>query len=592
MGNTNRKKRNLSLAGGLFAALCIIVVLMISCMGDRPDDTASISETAGEEASAPTEESASELTVLSPSPQPTPSLEPPITPVQTPEPEPEPAPPWLTFLPHSVPETDPLREKFNYTYAVEAGGSKVEEYLNPEPIQFVMPEDYTDVEGILTFRGNNFRNSASYGTANITEGKLSQVYRFNTGTLANWTGTGWTGQPVIIKWDFELQQKMNLLPEKIDKEGLVEVIQGAVDGYVYFFDLEDGKPTRNKLRFGEPIKGGVCVDPRGYPILYIGQGDVKTTGRNGYYIYSLLDFERLYYLNGSDSFALAYWGAFDGNPLFDIPNDRMYLCGENGLVYNIKLNTVFDLEAGDLSIDPEIVKYRFSSSTIRRRAIESSSAAFANYLFTADSSGIVQCIDLMTFTPVWVRDCIDDTDASNVLDWEEQNGMLALYTACGVEHQGAGGLAYIRKLNAENGELLWENSYPCHLDIGVSGGVLATPVLGKGDMSELAVFWVGKVRNMGGGVLVAFDKYTGEIVWEKVMPSYGWSSPVDVYTDAGIGYIVVCDANNTMFLVRGTTGEVLDRFNTGNNTESSPAVYGDMVVVGTRGCVVFGVRIT
>ena len=366
-----------------------------------------------------------------------------------------------------------------------------------------------------------------------------------------------------------------------------------MDGYVYFFDLDDGKPTRNKMRFGEPIKGSVTIDPRGYPILYIGQGDIKTTGRNGYYIYSLIDYERMYYINGTDKFALMTWGAFDGNPLFDIPNDRMILNGENGLIYNIKLNTMFDLDAGEISIEPETVKYRYNTSTMKRRSMESSPAAFANYIFTADSTGFVQCVDLMTFTPVWVRDCTDDTDASPVLDWEEENEMLALYTACGVEYQGEGGLAYIRKLNAENGDLLWEHTYPCLLNIAVSGGVLATPVIGRGDISNLAIFWVAKVRNMGGGgVLVAFDKYSGEVVWETVLPSYGWSSPAAVYTGSGTGYLVVCDADSSMFLIRGATGEVLDKFRTGTNTEASPAVFGNMVVVGTRGCVMFGVRVS
>ncbi|MCL1835545.1 MAG: pyrrolo-quinoline quinone [Oscillospiraceae bacterium] len=610
MGHTNRQKRGITLAAALLAILCMVVLLMVSCLNNRANETLSISGAPGESQQvSPPESSVEPSSELSPTASQTPQTsstpqaqteasqetpqetEPELEP--EPEPEPPPPPPWLTFSPGCVDDTDPLREVLKYTYAVQAGGTTVEEYLNPELIQFTMPEDYTKVEGVTTFRGNNFRDSATYGTADITEEKLTEVYRVGTGTLANWSGTAWTGQPAIIKWDYELQQKMNLLPGKIDKEGLVEVIQGAVDGYVYFFDLEDGKPTRNRLNFGEPIKGAVTVDPRGYPILYIGQGDIKTTGRNGYYIYSLFDFKRMYYLNGTDNFALMTWGAFDGNPLFDIPNDRMILNGENGLLYNIKLNTVFDLEAGEISIDPEFVKYRYNTGTMKRRSMESSLAAFANYAFTADSTGFVQCVDLMTFTPVWVRDCTDDTDASPVLDWEEENGLLALYTACGVEYQGAGGLAYIRKLNAENGDLLWEHTYPCHLDIAVSGGVLATPVVGRGDMSHLVIFWVAKVRNMGGGgVLVAFDKYTGEIVWENVLPSYGWSSPVAVYTDAGTGYLVVCDASSTMFLVRGTTGEILDKFRTGSNAEASPAVYGNMVVVGTRGCIIFGVRIS
>ena len=76
------------------------------------------------------------------------------------------------------------------------------------------------------------------------------------------------------------------------------------------------------------------------------------------------------------------------------------------------------------------------------------------------------------------------------------------------------------------------------------------------------------------------------------MPSYGWSSPVGVYNEDGKGYIVVCDAVGRMFLVRGTTGEILDSIHLGDNVEASPAVFGNMVVVGTRGCVIYGIRMS
>ena len=76
------------------------------------------------------------------------------------------------------------------------------------------------------------------------------------------------------------------------------------------------------------------------------------------------------------------------------------------------------------------------------------------------------------------------------------------------------------------------------------------------------------------------------------MPYYGWSSPVGVYTEDGRGYIVVCDAAGRMFFVRGATGELLDTIHLGDNVEASPAVYGNMIVVGTRGQRIFGIRIS
>ena len=531
----------------------------------------------------------------SPTPEPTPELTPEQPPGPTPDPTPEPTPiPWKLFSPHSIPETDPYRAGLNYSFDIKVGDNVVTEYTNPDQIFLGMPEEYTEMPGITTFRGNNFRDNASYGTTNITNGVLSEVYRFGTGSLSTWTGVGWVGQPVIVELDYDVQQQMNLLPGKKEKEGLVEVIQGAMDGYVYFFDLHDGQPTRNKLNFGEPIKGGVTVDPRGYPLLFIGQGDVITFTRGGYFLYSLIDFELLHFINGRNSFAHRTHRGCDGNPLFDAENDRLFIAAENGLIHNIKLNTVYDRDAGKISVNPEFVYYRYTSNLNtrgQRQGIENSIAIFDHHAFTADNAGLLQCVDLMTFTPVWVRDVSDDTDASIVLEWEEENQMLALYTGSQTDFSST---SYLRKINAENGELLWEYTYECFTDVNVSGGLLATPVVGRGDISDLVIFFVGKVRGRGGGgALVAFDKQTGAVVWENIRPNYGWSSPVAVYNEDGKSYLIVCDSQGNMALVRGTTGAVLTTMSLGGaNIEASPAVYGNMVVVGTRGQRVYGIRLS
>ena len=138
--------------------------------------------------------------------EPTPEPEP----VAEPEPEPEPLPPlpWEMFLPHFLPETDPFNGLFDYKYDVLANGEIVEEFLNPEPIFFGLPDSYAQTESVTTFRGNNFRNDPTFGTVNITEGKLTEMYRLGTGTLDHWSGVGWSGEPAIVKWDFEIQQKI------------------------------------------------------------------------------------------------------------------------------------------------------------------------------------------------------------------------------------------------------------------------------------------------------------------------------------------------------------------------------------------------
>ncbi|MCL2365615.1 MAG: PQQ-binding-like beta-propeller repeat protein [Oscillospiraceae bacterium] len=521
------------------------------------------------------------------------------------EPEPIPAP-YERFRPYSLPETAP--ESFrNLAFANAIGGSTY-------PVHFGMPESYSTL-GITTFRGNNFRNNATWGTLERSPSRLAIRYQQNVGSMSRrdtitcaaagcavvgcaevhqinivWQGVGWPGQPAIITWDFEVQQLMNIHPNMREREGLVEVIQSGLDGYIYFFELQTGQPTRPRLFFGETIKAGVSIDPRGYPLMFIGQGDQMRGERFGFYIYSLIDGSELFYLNGRDPFSMRWWGAFDGNPLVDSANDRLIVAGENGVVYSIELNTEFDKEAGTISIDPVLSRFRSTGS--RRLGTENSPAAFSHYLFFADNSGIIICLDLKTMEPVWVFDAGDDTDASLVLDWEEAYERLVLYTGTQVDLQGHGGRAFIRKLNATNGEVLWEHSIPCHFNARVNGGVTATPVVGQYDISDLVIFWVAMVIDRGGGgALIAFDRQSGEIVWETILPNFGWSSPVAIYTEDGRSYLIVSDSIGDMRLIRGATGEVIYRLRLGGNVEASPVVFGNFIVVGTRGQRIFGIEI-
>ena len=515
-------------------------------------------------------------------PEPTPKPSPVPTPVPTPSPTPA---PWEVFRPYSTETSNPENIRgFRFD-------SRIEGELGP--IHFGMPYTYSRIAGITTFRGNNFRDTATWGEPiEVTERRLEERFQFRIGSCCHgrWTGVGWTGQPAIVQWDFQVQQLMNIHPPFRYDPNLVEVIQGAMDGNVYFFCLQTGVHTRPPLRIGVVIKGGVTIDPRGYPLLYVGQGDTYGSLRFGYYIFSLINFEELFFLNGNEPIAPRRWGAFDSNPLFDMVNDRMILCGENGVVYNFLLNTNFNREAGTITIDPVISRYWFHTG--RRLGIENSPSALGHYLFFADNSGTIQCLNLLTFEPVWVFEAGDDTDSTMVMEWNEQQQRLFLYTATQVDLQHRNGYSYIRKLDALNGTVLWEHRYFCVYNTAVNGGVTASPYLGRHDIDNLVIFWVAKVIGRGGsGVLVAIDRNTGEIVWETIFPQWGWSSPVAVYTDDGTSYLVVSDSAGRMHLLQGTTGEILYRLNLGGNIEASPAVWGNMIVVGTRGQRVFGIEI-
>ena len=518
-------------------------------------------------------------------PEQTPSPTPAPTPEPTPTPTPEPTPhPWEIFSPHPLPETNPA------TFPRFAFENRINEYMTLYPIHFGMPEDYTDVIGVTTFRGNNFRNDPTWGNVTMSERRLEVRYEIRIGQLGRWTGVGWTGQPAIVQWDCETREMMNLHEHFRYQVGLIEVIQGTMDGHVYFFELETGEETRPRLRFNENIKGSVTLDARGYPLLYIGQGDNIHGGRFGYYIFCLITFDELFFINGMAGYVPRRWGAFDANPLFDTDRDRVIIAGENGVIYSVVLNTEFDRPAGTISINPLVSRYWHTGS--RRLGTENSPAAFGHYLFFADNAGWIQCLDLRTLEPVWVMDAGDDTDSSLVLEWEEENERLVIFTATQLDLRRQAGDAYVRKLDAATGETLWLQAIRCGYNTAVNGGVTATPVVGRHDISHLVIHSVARTLGRAGyGMIIAFCKETGDIVWEFPMSAFGWSSPVAVYTEDGTSYIVVSDSIGRMYLLRGTTGEEFYQINLGGNVEASPAVFGNMLVVGTRGQRIFGIEI-
>ena len=79
---------------------------------------------------------------------------------------------------------------------------------------------YLSQNSIATFRGNNHRNGGAYGTANILQKQMEILWDFDTQQLpgASWSGSGWTGQPLIVTWDAATQSYMDLMPEKKAKE--------------------------------------------------------------------------------------------------------------------------------------------------------------------------------------------------------------------------------------------------------------------------------------------------------------------------------------------------------------------------------------
>ena len=304
-------------------------------------------------------------------------------------------------------------------------GAAAEGFTMAEPISFDDAGSYFKLTGIPTFRGNNYRNGASIGTANVSEGKLNKIYEKITSALQApdgnvWTGSGWTGQPLVAQWPYETRQIMTYMYDWArNKETLTEVIYATMDGFVYFFELETGEATRDPLFLGYTFKGAGALDPRGIPILYVGAGYQSMQGDGRVLVVSLVDGSLMYSFGAADGYASRTWSMYDASPLVDAETDQLIYPGENGLLYIVKLNTAYDEAAGTLNMYPnEPIRWRYNgvrTGTAFWVGVEASPVCWSHYLYMADNGGNFMCLDLNNLQLVWVQNVLDDTNCTPVL---------------------------------------------------------------------------------------------------------------------------------------------------------------------------------
>jgi outer membrane protein assembly factor BamB len=515
--------------------------------------------------------------------------------------------PPLEFRPYYIEETHP--DKMLKSTAIMANGEIVNSFSFDKRIDFGFGDSYTQFDGISTFRGNNFRDTGSFGRADIQNAKFREAWRVNTGSLvapdgAVWTGHGWTGQTLISKWPIETRKVMtNMYEWAREQEELIEIIYPAMDGFVYFNELETGKATRDKLNLGFTFKGSGAIDPRGYPLLYVGAGYDSAKGSARIFIVNLLDGSVLMTFGNGDAFAPRNWPMADVSPLIDAETDKLLYPSENGVLYIVELNSNFDQEAGIMTIDPSpLYKWRFVGhrshvNSMYWLGFESSPVIWRGHMFLGDNGGHFVCIDLNTLEAVWVLDNIDDTNCSPVLAIED--GHPYIYLSMAFHGNGwrapadSSAVVPIRKIDAQTGEIIWSTEYYCYTARALSGGVQGTLALGKHQLRDLIFVPIARAPTRGAGILAALNRYTGEVIWEFQTANFSWSSPVCVYDSDGRGYVIYCcTIGGNMYLLNGLTGELLDTIHLGGTVEASPAVYNNMIVIGTRAQRIWGIELT
>jgi outer membrane protein assembly factor BamB len=422
------------------------------------------------------------------------------------------------------------------------------------------------------FRGNPTRSW--YGTGPLPQNKPKKLWRYPSdkplcaestalGKTKKWCGSGWTGQPVV--WERQ--------------DGVTEIIVGTYDKAVHFIDAETGKPTRNPFPTGDIIKGSVSIDPDGFPLLYFGSRD------NKFRILSLDegDAKELFSIEGQIKGGL--WNNdWDGNAI--ILNDFLIEGGENSWFYTFKLNRGYD-SSGKVKIAPQkVVQMKGWTDQLLKDvgdktvSIESSAAAFGNYVYYTNSGGLVTGLDMTKiktgeaypFFRFWAG---DDIDASPVID---SQGMV--YVAAEYERKSekakarADEVGQLIKLNPMKPDdpVVWSVKLNQTLGDGV-GGIWATPALDEKNKVMYVPTHTGK--------LLAVNTDNGQEYWRINLGLHEWSSPVVIENNLLLGLchsagLAMYDVTNVRNPVPKWTVKV------GGCVESTPAVWKGKIYVGSR----------
>lgn len=447
---------------------------------------------------------------------------------------------------------------------------------------------YQNCKGIFTFRGSPLRDANFYCKTDSVPTKISIAWTYSTDFDTTKTdfgiwggGTGWTGQPLYVEWNNDQVAKIKSECDSLTSNfANKEVIIGSLSGNVHFINYETGKASRKPLSGGNNIKGTPMLDPRGNGNLYVGQGIPRETPIGAVVIdlfsHKINDFFP------NDSNAWRSWGAYDASPI--IAGNFLFRVGENGTIYK------YSLEGKNIKLHSTL---RYKANGNNAAGIEASMSVYRNYGYTADNHGNILCINLNNLQPVWYYNNHDDSDASIVIELE--NGKPYLYTGCEIDKQGNDGLCYIVKLDAVTGEKIWEQTINCKkMNLGgkhFDGGMYSTPLLGRGNCSNLIFTNICLNDPAGYGSFYAFDKQTGEIAYSTALRHYAWSSPIAIMNSKDEMYIFTGDTKGNAYIIEGFTGKILACEPIGINFESSPIAVDNHIIIGSRGTNIYKLKI-
>ena len=448
-------------------------------------------------------------------------------------------------------------------------------------------DPYQSPHNHIAFRANQLRDADFGGKVKGTPKEIVQDWVFQTPidntptSLGVWGGgTGWTSQPLYVEWQEEMVKKFRNSPSaRLTADfSPKEIVVASLCGQLCFINFHTGKASREPLDLGNPLKGTPMIDPRMNGLLYSGHA-LRAKADVCQNAVDLVTRSLVMQSPGNNPKAFRHWPGSDSSPIF--ADGFVFWPSENGLIYK------YDMRADKGKVH-SMLRYTCKGTGVAP-GVESSMCVYKNYGYVGDNHGNVFCLNLNTMKPVWYYDNHDDIDASIVC--EVLNGHPYVYVACEVDRQGDAGSCRFAKLDGLSGEPVWAIQVPCtkmtinkkHFD----GGMYSTPLLGKGNCSQLIFSTLANDGTNGMGHFYAWDKRSGKQVYKVPLKCYSWSSPVAFYNENNELFIVLGDTSGRLYLIEGKSGKILFDKVFGANFESSPVVVGNSLVVGSRGSSVY-----
>jgi len=430
---------------------------------------------------------------------------------------------------------------------------------------------------ISTFLGNDKRKF--YGIGPVPH-PLVVRWKFKIGgdstrigkKTAKWYGTGWTGQPSLVR-----------------DEGREYLIIGGYDHCLRKIDAETGKELW-KYKFDDVIKGSPTLLETGDDIIIL-QGS-RQGFKNSLRDTLIPSFRAISYKTGHEIWRLniprtgSYSRDVDGSAL--IYKGKIIIGAENGIVYILDPMVIERrqgilqpkiLRAFQLYTKEDVIKHRGNVT------IESSPALLDDVLYISSGAGHIYGIDLKRDSIIW--DFPTGSDLDGTITITEDRKLL-----CGIEKQyikGQGGLIKLDPSKSPSRCVEWYFPTGNKNFASWEGGVIGSQSVREDPRHQMAAFnaidgylYVVSLNDTS-GIGRGFDGRTlfscPRLLFKK---NIGGSISTPVFIDHHLitqGYnemIYVFDINDTTMVF-----SQVDSLNIGS-IESTPIVWQNRIFIGSR----------